>query len=179
MAVVNRKVDSQIMSELNNGTVTTGAAKIATLRLVTRSKAILGVAAVPGDGSITGVVSPAFMAYLHELKEFGNAQYVKKQPLDTGEANWKDAPGYYEWMGVKWIEHPNVPGVGTASEKCFLYHRSAIGHAAPGQLIQTYANYDERDDFSYARTTAYMNAKLLQNSGVVVMVHDGSGMVAG
>lgn len=177
--VLNRKVDSQIINELNNATNTTGTAKIATLRLVTRSKAILGNAAVPGDGGIYAAVTPAFIAYLMELKEFGNALYVTKKPLENGDPTFKDAPGWYEWQGVKWVEHPNLPGVGTSAAKCFMYHRSAIGHAAPGNLIDTYADYDKRDDFSYCRCTAYMNAKLLQNSGVVVMNHDDSAMVAG
>lgn len=178
MAVINRKIDSQILTELNTATNDTGSAKIASLRLVTRSKAILGLNSVPGDGAIYAAVSPAFIAYLQELKEFSNAQYVRRSPIQDGEPTFKDAPGWYDWMGVKWVEHPNLPGVGTSAEKCFMYHRSAIGHAAPGNLIDTYADYLPRHDKSYARCTAYMNAKLLQNSGVVVMNHDGSAMVA-
>ena len=178
MGVINRKVDQQIITELNTATNDTGSAKIASLRMVVRAKAILGLNKVPADGRITAVVSPAFMAYLHEVKEFAHADYVTKKPIDDGDAFWKDMPGYYSWLGVKWIEHPDLPGVGTSAEKCFMYHQSAIGHAAPGDLIQTFADYNKEDDYSYARCTAYMGAKLLQNSGVVVMNHDGSALVA-
>lgn len=177
--VMNRKADSQIINELNNGTVNTGTAKIASLRLVTRSKAILGAASVPSDGGIHAVVTPAFMAYLSELKEFSNAQWVDKKPMEMDDPHFKDKQGYYVWQNVKWIEHSNLPGVGTSAAKCFMFHRSAIGHAAPGQLFDTYADYDKREDLSYCRVTAYMNAKLLQNSGVVVINHDDSAMVAG
>ena len=59
-----------------------------------------------------------------------------------------------------------------------MYHASAIGHAAPTELLTTAVGYDEEQDYSFARCSAYMNAKLLQNEGVVVMNHDGSEFVA-
>jgi hemin uptake protein HemP len=34
--------------------------------------------------------------------------------------------------------------------------------------------YDEEQDYSWARASAFMGSKLLQNSGVVVITHDGS-----
>ena len=50
----------------------------------------------------------------------------------------------------------------------------AIGHAINKSGIETYVDYNGEHDFSYARCSAYMAAKLLQNSGIVKMVHDGS-----
>lgn len=179
MAVINRKINSQIINDaLASATVNTGAAQIATMTLVAKAKAILGLAKVPNDGQIYAAVTPAFMMYLHMLKEFSSAEYVNKKPIDSGEAFWDDMPGYYQWLNVKWFEQPDLPGVGTSSESCFMYHKSALGHAAPGELIQTYADYNKENDYSYSRCTAYMGAKLLQNSGVVKMVHDGSQLVA-
>lgn len=177
MAVINRKIDDQIITTLNTATVDTGAAITATLKLVLKAKTILGNAKVPNDGQICIAASPAFMAYMLQVKEFASADYVTKKPLDSGETAWRDETGYYNFMGMKFIEHPELPGVGTNAEKCFMYHRSAIGHAAPSELIKTFAGYDERHDFSWARCTAYMGPALLQNSGVVVMNHDGSEFV--
>jgi len=178
MAVINRKIDDDVIDQLETATNDTGTAQTANLNLVLKAKTILGNNKVPWDGMITAVVTPAFMAYLHMVKEFANAEYVNKKPLDSGEAAWQDQRGYYTWLGVKWIEHPELPGVGTNAEKCFMFHRSAVGHAAPSELIQTYADYDKRDDYSYCRCTAYIGGVLLQNSGVVVMNHDGSALVA-
>lgn len=178
MGVMNRKIDQTIIEELNTATNDTGSALPASLAMAIKAKVILGNNEVPNDGRITALVTPAFMGYLLQVKEFASADYVNKKPLDTGETGWKDTPGYYLWMGVKWIEHPNLPGKGTAAEKCFMYHRNAIGHAAPSELLQTYADYNKEDDYSYARVTSYMAAKLLQNSGVVVMNHDGSAFAA-
>lgn len=178
MAVMNRKIDQDILSQLQLATNDTGSAVTATLKMVLKAKTILGNNQVPSDGRLAALVTPAFMAYLHMIKEFGNSEYVNKKPLDSGEADWKDSPGYYNWLGVKWIEHTNLPGAGTNAEQCYMYHRNAIGHAAPSELLQTFAGYDEEDDYSYCRCTAYMGAKLLQNSGVVVMNHDGSEFAA-
>lgn len=176
MAVLNRKVDQTIITELNTGTNNTGAAVTGSMALIMKAKVKLANNKVPFDGQWTCLATPALMAYLQQLSEFSSADYVTKKPLDSG-IGWSDQPGFYNWMGIKFIEHPDLPGAGTNAEKCFLYHKSAIGHAAPSQLIQTYAGYNEEDDFSFARTTAYMGAKLLQNSGVVVINHDGSAFV--
>ena len=85
----------------------------------------------------------------------------------------------FRWLGVNWCTHPNLPGKGTAAEKCFLYHKSALGHAVDTAGIQTPIGYDEEQDYSWARASIFMAAKLLQNSGVVIVNHDGSLLVAG
>ena len=172
MGVIHRKVDQVIIEALSNATVTAGAAAAASLAMATRAKAILGNAAVPGDGNITAVVTPAYMATLLGIKEFASSDYVSKKPMDNDDAAWDDTQGSYRWLGVNWIEHPNLIGGGTNSAECYMYHRRAIGAAAPSELIQTAANYNEEDDYSYARCTSFVGATILQNSGIVKMLHD-------
>jgi len=175
--VVNRKIDDQIIDQLNTGTIDTGGAAVATLRIFSSVKATLGNAEVPFDGMICNVITPACEAYLTELAAFSSADYITKKPLEGGDILWADkAPGYYMWMGMKFIVHPNLPGVGTNAEKCFAYHESAIGHAINTAGIDSAVGYDDEQDYSYARTTVYCGAKLLQNSGVVVINHDGSAL---
>lgn len=183
MAVINRKIDEQIRDALETATNDTGSAVTASLKLVLKAKTILCNNGVPNDGGITAVVTPAFMAYLHQVKEFTNAEYVTTKPMTVatgpgGLTKGGSGLGFYRWMSINLIEHPNLTGAGTAAEKCFMFHRNAIGHAAPASLIQTYADYDQRDDYSYCRCSAYIAAKLLQNSGVVVINHDGSEFAA-
>jgi hypothetical protein len=60
----------------------------------------------------------------------------------------------------------------------YVFHKSAIGHAVDTSGMQVFAGYDEEQDYSFARCTMYMGAKLLQNSGVVKITHDGSAMAA-
>jgi hypothetical protein len=178
MGVINRKVDSDIITILNTGTQDTGSAATASLQLVTRSKAILGNAKVPFDGNISALITPAFEAYLLQTKEFASADYVAGKPVDDGASAWKDVPMVYRWLGVNWIVHPELPGAGTSAEKCFMFHRSAVGHAINSEGIQSPVGYDEEQAYSWARCSVDMGSVLLQNTGVVVMNHDGSAMVA-
>jgi len=175
MGVINRKIDADIIAALSSATNYAGlTATTASLQLATHAKTILGNNSVPFDGQICALVSPAFEAYLLQVKEFAHADYVTRKPIDSAETAWKDAPGYYSWLGVKWVVHPGVTGVGTPSEECYMYHKSAIGHAIDTAGIETPVGYDEEQAYSWARASVSMGSALLQSSGVVRIRHDGS-----
>lgn len=180
MGVVNRKTDDQIITELATATHTTGAAVVGGVSLFTKARVILGNNAIPWDGNVACLVTPAFLGYLEAAPEFTKAEYVDLRPYAGAEnASFKDKPPQaYRWRNCWIIEHPNLPGAGTNAEQCFLYHKSSIGHAMDTKGMQTPVGYDEEQDYSWARVSAYMNAKLLQNSGVVVINHDGSAFAA-
>lgn len=180
MGVINRDIDQDIISGLSAATVTvdSGAALPADMTLVTKCKTILGNAEVPFDGRITALVTPAVEAYLMQIKEFSSADYVTRKPVDGADLAWDDTVGYYRWMGINWIVHPNLAGVGTTSETCYMYHRNAIGHAANVAGMDAEIGYDREEDYSWARCSIFMGAKLLQNSGVVKFFHDGSALTA-
>lgn len=84
----------------------------------------------------------------------------------------------FRWYGVDCIVHTGLSGLGTAAEVCFMWNKKAIGHAANTREMQTQADYNNEHDYSFARASIFMGAKLLQNAGVVVMNHDGSAFVA-
>lgn len=172
MAVMNRKMDQDIIQELNNNaTNDTGAAQQASLDLVMYATTILGNNEVPADGNISALITPAFYAYLMQTKEFANADYVNNKPFTS-------ALNMFRWAGVNFIVHPRLPGKGTDAEKCFFYHKSAIGHAVDSGGLVSVVGYDEKDDYSWARCSVYMGPKLLQNSGVVVVNHKGAAFAA-
>ena len=177
MGVINRKIDQDIITELNTGTQNTGAATTASLALALKAKTILGNNKVPWDGRITALITPAFEAYLLQTKEFANAEYVDGKPMPKTPEAWSDTPKVIIWLNTRWIVHPELPGAGTNAEKCFMYHKSAIGHAANTALVRTAVGYEEEQDYSFARTSIDMGPKLLQNSGVLVINHDGSEFV--
>ena len=174
MSVVNRKIDSDILTTLAIGTITTGSAVTASLALVMKAKTKLGNAGVPWDSNLYAVISPAFEAYLAQTKEFASREYVNRTPTEGADLAWRDKALMYYWMGVNWIVHPNVAGVGTASESCFMYHKSAIGHAIDTAGLESPVGYDEEQAYSWARVSGFFGSALLQNTGVVEMVHDGS-----
>lgn len=178
MGVINRKIDYDIYTELNTGTVNTGTAVTASLGLVMRAKTILGINQVPWDSNLYALITPAFEAYLMQTKEFASREYVGRMPMDGADVAWRDRPLMYNWMGVNWCVHPNLPGIGTSAEKCFMFHKSAIGHAYNQGDLTALAGYNDEQDYSWARTSVFMGTKILQNSGIVVMNHDGSALVA-
>jgi hypothetical protein len=179
MAVVNRKVDSDIITQLATGTNFAGAtATTASLELALHALTVLGNNDVPFDGNVWAVITPGFLAYLMQTTEFNSADYVRKQPMDGDNPAWKDAPGFYEWMQIKWIVHPNLTGAGTSSEECYMYHSSAIGHAVDTAGMESPVGYNEEQGYSWARCSIHMGSKLLQNSGICLMRHDGSAFAA-
>lgn len=177
-AVINRKIDDDIITILNTGTQDTGTAVPASVQMAIRSKVILQQGGVPDDGNIWAAVSPGFIGYLMQAKEFSSAEYVSRKPIDNGDASWTDKSGYYKWLGINWVSHIGLPGAGTSAEKCFMYHKSGLGHAINSGGIMSEVGYDAEDDYSFARTSVYMGSALLQNTGVVVMNHDSSAWAA-
>jgi hypothetical protein len=175
MGVLNRKIDSLIINELNNGTVAIGSATtLPSVSLFQNGRVKLSNASVPWDSNITLLCNPAFLAYMEQATEFANAQYVDLRPYAGDTASWRDKPMAYRWRNALIIEHPGLPGKGTSSEKNFLYHKTCIGQAANTGGLETPVGFNEEQAYSWARASMNMGAKLLQNSGVVVITADGS-----
>lgn len=172
-AVLNRDIDQAIIDQLDTATVDTGSAVTASLDLVAKSIAILGNAEVPiwEEDNMFAVISPAFQAYLMQVTEFSSADYVEVKPFAGPAKKMR------RWYGVNWMIHPNLTGVGTSSEKCYIWHKNAMGHAANTAEMMVDAGYERKQQVSWTNATLYHNAKLLQNSGIVQMLHDGSAYV--
>ena len=177
MGVINRKIDDLIIDELDTTSVTIGSSSaVPDVALFQHARVKLSNASVPWDSNITLLCQPSFLSYLEEAPEFANAEYVEVKPFAGSDQNpsWKDKPMAYRWRNTLIIEHPNLGGKGTTSEKSFLFHKSAIGHAVDAAGMETPVGYDEEQAYSYARVSLNMGAKLLQTAGVVEITHDGS-----
>lgn len=172
LAVMNRKMDQDILDALDTTTVTTGASAQASLDLVVHAATILGNNEVDTtDGNITFVISPAFLGYLQQVKEFSSADYSGVNPMSGIKNN-------FTWMGYNFIVNSKLSGAGGASEKCFAYHKDAIGHAVDTGGVDTEIGYNGEQQYSFARTSMFMGAKVLQGSGIVEILHDGSNYAA-
>lgn len=173
--VMNRKTDLDIMASLQTATNYIGlTATTMTLALAIRALTVLGLqqVSVEEQDNMYAIISPAALGYLLQVKEFNSAPFVDVKPLNGPLRR------YRRWAGFNWIMHPLCPGVGTSSETLFFYHRDAVGHAVNTGEMQALAGYHEEQDYSWARTTAYMGSVLLQNRGVVLCRHDGSAYAA-
>lgn len=176
LKVLNRKIDSDILAQLELGTLDTGAATTASVDLVTYATTILGNNEIPIDGNVFGLITPAFEGFLSQTREFGSAQYTNRMVFDG--TNKSGVYTQFLWKGVNWIVHPRLTGRGTSAEKCIMYHRDAIGHAADMDGLDVAIGYDKEQDYSYARASGFFGSKLLQNAGIVIMNHDGSAYAA-
>lgn len=173
-AVLNRDIDQAIIDQLDASTLYTGTAVTASVSLIAKAKAILGNNEIDltDEDNLFAVITPAFEAYLMQAKEFASADYVDVKAFAGKTKRMR------RWFGVNWMTHPNLTGVGTSTEKCYMYHRNAIGHAANMKEMDVAVGYEAMQDMSWTRATLYHGAKLLQNSGIVGMRHDGSAYVS-
>ena len=176
MGVINRKIDQDIIAELNTGTQETAAmAAILGVDDLLHAKAILGNNDVPWDNNLCALISPSFESYLMTDANWSSRDYIQNGPFENADPAWRDRPQAYRWLGMNFVVHPNLPGAGTATEINFVFHKSAIGHAYNADNLEARAGYDEEQDYSWARCSIYMGSQLLQNSGVVRLLHDASG----
>lgn len=169
--VINRKIDADIIAQLDTATIDTGTSATASVAMVMKALAYLGDTGevpVQEEDNMFGLITNGFWAYMMQTTEFSNGEYVDVKPY-VGPTR-----RMFRWAGVNWIRHPNLSGVGTSTEKCYIYHRNAIGHAMDKDSVDTMIGYDGEHHYSWARATGYFGSKLLQNTGVVQLKHDGS-----
>lgn len=168
--VMNRKIDQDILGSLSGASNTLGAAQKITLALVQRAMAHLDLQDVDTteEDNMFFIGSPAMRAYLMQVKEFADADFVDVK-VHTGRQL-----RFRRWSGFNWAFHPHVPGAGSAAEQGFAFHRDAVGHAVNTGEMDVRAGYNEENAYYWARSSIFMGSALLQNAGVVAVNHDGS-----
>lgn len=173
IAVLNRKADDLIIDALETSTQYAGvAAATLTVDKVMHAQTVVANSnAIMTANDMTGLLTPAAHAYLVQAKEIGSKDYVDAGPLPN-------MPTMFKWAGITWMVHTGLPGIGTASERLFVFHRAAVGLGRNRDEMNVGAGYNEEDDYYFARASMFMGAKLLQNTGVCSIRHDGSGYAA-
>ena len=170
MSVINRDIDLVVLAELANATIDTGAYQTASMAMVEKAKGYLGNNDIPveEEENMFAIVSSSFMALLRQTTEFASADYVDVKPL-VGPTR-----RMLRWNGVNWIQSARVTGVGTSQELCYMWHRNALGYAVNVGEDSIAIGYDEKQDSSWSRASIFHAAKILQNTGIVQMKHDGA-----
>lgn len=116
---------------------------------------------------VTFVWTPKAWARLLTFDEWTSSDYVNDQYLLGGATQQPRM-----WNGAMHMVHTGLPGVGTATANCYAFGKAAIGYAMNSDGIDTAIGYDEEDDYSFARHTIFHGARILQQSGVIEIVHD-------
>ena len=130
---LGRKVDDQITTVLDTTTQTTVTLTVSSIAAIRATAVEFAENAwdndVPNDGQVYAVVTPRYWSQLMMVDQFQRAEYVGtdgqvfRQGPAVGRAKWKD------WQGIKWKMQTGLPGAGTATAKCFMWHKMSIGYA--------------------------------------------------
>jgi len=170
---INQEMDYVILTELANATQDYGSGTMDVSNILI-AKAILGQAFVQTEqmDNMFAIVSPGASAYLMQTTEYASGDYVDYKPYNGPTRK------VYRWAGINFIESALVTGLGTSSEVLYLFHRNAIGFAINSGEEMIKAGFNEEQQRSWALGSAYMAAKILQNTGIVKMSHDGSAVAS-
>jgi hypothetical protein len=170
MAVINRDIDLTCLTELANATIDTGTTATASLAMIEAAKAYLGNQDVPieEEDNMFACISPSFRSYLMRTTEFAHGDYVDVKVFNGPTRK------IWRWDGVNWFVSSRVTGLGTSTELCYMWHRDALGYAVNIGEDTIDIGYDAKQNSSWSRATIYHAAKILQNTGIVQMKHDGS-----
>lgn len=168
VAVINRTKDQQIIDALVTGTLVSAAAGTMTVDYALKAMVNL-MNTDAGNGMLTGLITPAAWAYLVQQEQVSSKDYV-----DTSKIL---GPGskMFDWNGARWLVHTGLPGIPTASATCLIFNQKAIGYGMNSAETKHEAGYNAEQARSWALSTLIGGAKLLQNTGVIKLLHDDTG----
>ena len=177
---LGRKVDDQIVTELDTTsqstvTITTSSTAVALKGTLLEWVEAAWANDVPNDGDVFAVVTPRLWSQMMTLDQFMNADYVGAsgqvfvQGPKMGAGRWKD------WMGVKWKMQTGLSGEGTATAKCFIWHKASMGYAVAAAAGNIAGNESVAADITWHgdRSAHFVNhlmsgeACLIDDTGVI------------
>lgn len=175
MARVNRRLDKVIIAELDNASTqyNSGNAIVLTPDKATDLITELEEGEVPiNPQDVTFLGTPKVRHQLMKSAAYTSADYVSAKPYEGDMAVFSNSRKVKNWLDCGWIFSPLLSGVGTATAKCYLFHREAIGCAKPTSQIMVTAGMDNQHHYHYCSGTVKAAAKILQSGGVIEIIHD-------
>lgn len=168
LAAAWRYVDQAIVDQLDTATTNMGAAAIlSTLAEVSEWVETLANNDVDIDNdNVFGVVTHRAWSQMLRIPEFKSSDYTEVKVMD-GAYSVK----MKNFLGVNWTKWNGLTGKQTASAKCYLYHRSAIGHMLEGTPKVQYFDGTE-NDYAGVWYRVTQASKLLLQRGVVQYLHN-------
>ncbi|MDR1691220.1 MAG: hypothetical protein LBR35_00045 [Rickettsiales bacterium] len=116
---------------------------------------------VPDDGQRFAVVGVHQWSELLNIKEFSSSDYTGENYayLNGSEAR--------KWMGIIWILHNNLPFYeGGNIRECFIYHKTAIGHAIGSEIKSDISWQGERQSH-FVSNSMSQGSCLIDENGIV------------
>jgi hypothetical protein len=177
---LGRKVDSQIDTLLaaentNNVTITvtsSGAVRAGLLQMA----ANLYEGDIPNDGQVFGALSAVMWARAMAITDFSSSDFIGSTGLPFTEGV-PTGGRFKDWMGVKWVMHSGLTGVGTATANSYVWHRMSIGYGAGKHAGNVAGRGSVGADITWHgdRAAHFVN-HMMSGGGVTI---DGTGIIEG
>ena len=175
---LGRKVDDQIVTKLDTTTQTAITWTLTSANTI--ENALLDMLEalhandVPNDGQIYGLLTSKAWAAAMKVESFSSADYVGPMG-QTFTQGFFIGPRFKSWMGAMWQMHTGLPGHGTATAKCFVYHKTAIGYAAAASAMNVAGNGPVSADITWHgdRAAHFVNnmmsggSELIDDTGII------------
>jgi hypothetical protein len=124
---LGRQTDSLIITALDGATNTSSVA-IASLTKAIATDWVMDLFArdIPSDdGNTWGLVSWQVWGALLLLPEFTSSDYIASSGMQ-----FQTGVRPRMWLGVNWLPHSGLTVGAGGERKCYVYHKTAIGHAS-------------------------------------------------
>lgn len=133
IAQCNRAIDQKIIDTLDGSSTTVynsgTAIALTSLKGFLKLRDTLLANDVPGDdGQIWMLLSIQAGSALTQIPEWKSSDYVSVRPMENG----LEAVGYRRWNEVNIMTFNGVTGAAGATAKCYIFHKSALGHCLGG-----------------------------------------------
>lgn len=132
---LGRTTDEMIIDQLEVIGATTYVGDYSTgltLSLLSQAIEALNDGDVPDDGQRFGVLSNHAWEEFLNIPECSNADYV-------GDAHpYLKGSEARQWRGIVWMRHSGLPLANTDDRDCYLYHKTAIGHAIAQEVTSDF-----------------------------------------
>lgn len=164
---LGRETDSQILTALDTTTTPDigNHAGLLTRKLALEAVEYLNDADVPDDGERFCILPSRQWSAMMQISEFVNSDFVgDKYPFLKNRE-------HRNWMNTTWIHHSGMPRKGTNTADCFMFHRSAVGHAI-GADIMTDISWENTRSAYFFNSRMSMNAVLIDDVGCVRIAVD-------
>lgn len=176
MARANRRLDKILIAELDNASTQFNSGTAVTLNVDTLTDIVAELAEneVPiNPNDVTILCTPKAAKQIKASAEYSSADYVNSKPYAEGDAlTYANQRKLRVFADIALITSPLLAGMGTATAKCFIFHREAIGCAKPTEQIMYSAGWDDQDHYHYCSGTVKAASKILQNGGIFEIIHD-------
>jgi hypothetical protein len=119
----------------------------------------LNAADVPDDGQRFGIVGPHQWNELLNINEFASSDFA------SSAFPWLKGTESRKWLGITWLMHTGLPLSGNQRD-CFLWHKTAIGHAIGADVAADITWHGDRAAF-FVNNMMSQGSVAIDDTGIV------------